>query len=339
MSEQKVKIEGAAQEEDLAVLRMTVKSETVNLSLNELVLRNNVRHESEYDLPPLVASFKKNGYRPSAPIVVHIGEDNVREVLAGNRRTNALRCLTPEELAEVLAAFDGKVPCILYRNLTPQQVEILRCDHGTDEDRKPLTKYGLFVAVCRLLMVGLGQGQIAERLGQYTVKDGHKKANRSLIQIYANAAKLPKRIQDMLRIYWLEGKGKIRVSDISALTKIWNEEWPNYGINGKEGPKFAAKVDEINSRNEDGSEKTTAVLTASKALDRAKVMTSPTTRRMLVAATQADGSELKQLDEELAARDQLMRQIDWLFKNKKNQIDKLLQAAAEALAAEAAPAV
>jgi hypothetical protein len=59
---------------------------------------------------------------------------------------------------------------------------------------------------------------------------------------------------------------------------------------------------------------------------------------MLVAATQADGSELKQLDEELAVRDQLMQQIDWLFKNKKTQIEKLLAAAAEALATEAKPA-
>jgi hypothetical protein len=227
------KIEGAANDEDLSVLRMSVKSENVNLPLEELVLRHNVRHESEYDLPPLVASFLKNGYRPSAPLVVHIGDDKIKEVLAGNRRTNALRCLKPEELEQVLAPFGGKVPCIVYHGLSPQQVEILRCDHGTDEDRKPLTKFGLFVAVCRLLMVGLNQLQIAERLGLYITKEGHKKPNRSLVQIYANAAKLPKRVQDMLKQYWLEGRGKIRVSDIATLTKIWNEEWPNYGINGK----------------------------------------------------------------------------------------------------------
>lgn len=330
-----VKIEGAAKDEDLSVLRMSAKAENINLPLEDLVLRNNVRHETEYNLPPLMESFKKNGYRPSAPIVVHIGEDKIKEVLAGNRRTNALRALKPEERDVALAPFDGKVPCIVYKNLTPAQVEILRCDHGSDEDRQPLSKYGIFVAVCRLLIAGLGQLQIAERLGLHIVKDGIKKPNRSLVQIYSNAAKLPLRIQEMLKKYWLEGKGKIRVSDISTLTKLWNEEWVTHGINGVEGPKFRAKVDEIENRTDDGKEPETKTLSAARAQERAQVMTSPTTRRLLVAATKSDGSELAQLDAELSARDLLMRQLDWLFKNKKNQIEKLLAAAAEALAEEA----
>lgn len=335
MTEEKTKIEGAAKDEDLTVLRMTAKAENKNLALEDLTLRNNVRHESEYNLPPLVESIKKNCYRPSAPIVVHIGEDGVCEVLAGNRRTNALRSLSEDERKQALAAFDGKVPCVVYKGLTPAQVEILRCDHGTDEDRQPLSKYGLFVAVCRLLIAGLGQLQIAERLGLYIVKDGNKKPNRSLVQIYANAAKLPGRVQDMLKEYWLTGSGTIRVSDIAALTKLWNEEWVTHGIDGREGPKFEAKVDEIINRDSSTPDKTTKSLSAAAANERAQVMTSPTTRRLLVAATKSDGSELAQLDAELSARDVLLKQVDWLFKHKKSQIQRLLKAAADGIEKEA----
>lgn len=333
MSEQ-TKIVGAANEEDLAVLRMVAKPVNENLPLDKLVLRNNVRDESEYNLPPLIESFRKNGFRPAAPIVVHVGEDKVFEVLAGNRRTNSLRTFKPAELKEILAATDGLVPCLVYRNLTPAQIEILRCDHGTDEDREPLSKYGQFTAVRRLLIAGLTQTQIAERLGIYVTKDNVKKPNRSLVQIYVNAAQLPDRVKAMLKAYWLRGEGTIRQSDISALSKLWNEEFPNFGINGKEGPKFRAKVKEIEDRDVNDAPKTTVTLTAASATDRAKVMTSPTTRQLLVAATQRDGSALAQLDAELSLRDAMIRQIDWLFQHKKAQITKLLKEAEAALAKE-----
>ena len=328
-------IQGAHQEEDLSILKMNAKVETTTLPLDKLVLRHNVRDESEYDLPPLIESFKRNGFRPANPIVVHYGNDKVYEVLAGNRRTNALRALKPEELKEVLMATDGKVPCIVYTNLTPAQVEILRCDHGTDEDRKPLSKWGLYVAVRRLLVVGLTQIQIAKRLGLYVLKDGVQKPNRSIVQIYANAAVLPDDVQQMLKDYWLEAKGSIRQSDIATLSKIWNEEYTTHGINGVAGPKFRAKVAEIKDRGESDTTSTTKTLSASRALELSKVSTSPTTRQLLVAATQADGSALAQLDAELSARDQLLREVDWLFKNKKSQITKLLDQAREALKAQA----
>ena len=331
MTESKVKIEGAAKDEDLSVLRMVVKPVNKMLAVNELVLRNNVRDESEYNLPPLIESFKKNGFRPSAPLVIHVGDDNLYEVLAGNRRTNALRTLTPEELNEVLAATDGKVPCLVYSNLTPAQREILRCDHGTDEDRQPLSKFGQFIAVGRLLIAGLTQTQIAERLGMHLVKDGVKKPNRSIVQIYANAAALPDRVKAMLKAYWLRGEGTIRQSDIATLSKVWNEEFPNFGMVGKEGPKFRAKVQEILDRNPDEKQTTARSLSPSAATEKAKVMTSPTTRQLLVAATQTDGSALAQLDKELSMRDQLLREVDWLFMHRKKQIEKLLADAKEAL--------
>lgn len=332
----KNKVQGAHDEKetDLQVLKLTAKVEHVNLPLEKLILRNNVRDEAEYDLPPLIASIERNGFRPSSQIVVHLGEDKVYEVLAGNRRTNALRTFSPEKLAEVLAATGGLVPCTVYQGLTPAQIEIIRCDHGTDEDRKPLSKWGLYTAVRRLLVVGLTQTQIAVRLGLKVTKEGVEKPNRSLVQIYANAAVLPDEIQAMLREYWLEGKGTIRQSDIGTLYKVWNEEYAAYGIQGLVGPKFRAKIAEIKDRGE-GDTPTTKTLSASRAMELSKVSSSPVTRQLLVAATQADGSTLAALDAELTKRDQLMRQIDWLFKNKTNQIKKLLDTASEALKAEA----
>lgn len=335
MSDSNVKIQGAHDEEDLSVLKMNAKVENTLIPLDKLVLRHNVRDEKEYDLPPLVESIKRNGFRPANPVVVHVGSDKVPEVLAGNRRTNALRSLKPEELKEALLATDGKVPCIVYTGLTPAQVEILRCDHGADEDRKPLSKWGLYVAVRRLLVVGLTQIQIARRLGLYVTKEGQQKPNRSLVQIYANAATLPDDVQQLLKDYWLEGKGTIRQNDIATLSKTWNEEYTTHGINGVAGPKFRAKVAEIRDRDGEGNSSTTKTLSASRALELSKVSTSPTTRQLLVAATQADGSALAQLDKELSARDQLLREIDWLFEHKKNQIVKLLEQAKEALKAQA----
>ena len=335
MTETNVKIEGAAKDEDLAVLRMVAKPENTFLPLDKLVLRNNVRDESEYNLPPLIESFRKNGFRPSAPIVAYYGDDKKYEVLAGNRRTNALRTFKPDELKEILAATDGLVPCLVYSNLTPAQCEILRCDHGTDEDRQPLSKYGQFVAVGRLLIAGLTQVQIAERLSLHIVKDGIKKPNRPIVQIYANAAALPDRVKALLKAYWLRGEGTIRQTDIATLSKVWNEEFPNFGINGKEGPKFRAKVQEILDRNPDEKSTTTQSLSAAAATERAKVMTSPTTRQLLVAATQKDGSALAQLDMELCMRDQILREVDWLMNHRKKQMEKLLAEAKAALQAEA----
>ena len=330
MSEKQT-IVGAHQPEDLSALQVTTPAKNMALDLDELVLRHNVRDESEYNLPPLIESIKRNGFKPAHPLVVHVGEDKLYEVLAGNRRTNALKALSDEDRKEALAATSGKVPCLVYRNLTAAQVEVLRCDHGSDEDRQPLSKHGIFVAVGRLLIAGLAQVAIATRLGLYVTKDGQKKPNRSLIQIYANAAALPQRVQAMLKAYWLKGEGTIRQSDIASLSKLWNEEWTQFGINGNEGPKFRAKVQEILDRENGKEAATTKTLSASRAQEQAKVMQSPTTRQLLVAATQADGSALANLDKELSARDQLMRKIDWLFQNKKSQIEKLLKLAEEAM--------
>jgi hypothetical protein len=332
MSEISHQVVGAAQDEDLSALRITVPPTHQNIALEDLVLRHNVRDASEYNLPPLVESIKRNGYRPSAPIVVHIGNDGVNEVLAGNRRTNSLMSLQPVERATALAATGGLVPCIVYKGLTPAQIELLRCDHGSDEDREPLSKYGTFVAVSRLLIAGLSQAAIAIRLGMYIVKDNVKKPNRSQVQIFTAAAALPERIREMLKSYWLKGIGPIKHSDIMPLSKIWNEEWTSYGINGQEGPQFRAKVDEILAREAGTPIQTTKTLTANAATEKAKVMSSPTTRQLLVAATAADGSKLAELDRQLCQRDAMIRQFDWLMQHKTKQITKLLEEAKEALA-------
>lgn len=326
------KIVGAAQDEDLTVLRIAAKPEPGAFNLEELVLRHNVRDASEYNLPPLVESMRRNGYRPSAPLVVHIGEDGVPEVLAGNRRTNALLSMQPMERATVLASCDGKVPCIIYKGLTKAQIELLRCDHGSDEDREPLSKYGTFVAVNRLLIAGLSQAAIAIRLGMYVIRDNVKKPNRSQVQIFTAACALPPRVQEMLKEFWLRGKGPIKHTDIMPLSKVWNEEWTAYGISGQEGPQFRAKVDEILARDTSVTVPVTKSLTANAANEKAKVMSSPTTRQLLVAATAADGTKLAELDRQLCQRDHLIRQIDWLMQHKQKQITKLLDEAKEALA-------
>lgn len=336
MTASKPQIQGAHDEKnsDLNVLRLAARPTHENLPLDELVLRNNVRDEAEYNLPPLVESIKRNGFRPSSQIVVHIGSDGIKEVLAGNRRTNALRALTKAERDDALAATEGLVPCTVYRGLTEAQVEIIRCDHGSDEDRQPLSKWGTYTAVRRLLVVGLTQTQIAVRLGLKVTKDGVEKPNRSIVQIYANAAVLPPEVQEMLRAYWISNTGTIRQTDIAGLYKLWNEEYAQFGIQGLTGPKFRAKIAEIKDRGE-GEPPTTKTLSANRALELSKVSTSPVTRQLLVAATQADGSALARLDEELSKRDLLMRQIDWLFKHKKPQITKLLDQADEGLKAQA----
>lgn len=330
------KITGAAKDEDLSGLRINATATPSVLELAELFLANNVRDVSEYNLAPLIESMRKNGYRSQHPVVIHVGSDGKNEVLAGNRRTNALRTFSPTELKEILAGSSGKVPCVVYRGLTPAQVEILRCDHGTDEDREPLSKYGLFVATGRLLIAGLTETAIAHRLGIFVVKEGVKSPNRSAIQVFAAAARLPARVKEMLKQYWIHGTGTIRQSDIMPLQKIWNEEFTQHGIFNKEVPRFRAKVAEIEGRAEGAKVETTKTLTVNGATDKAKIAQSPVTRQLLMAAVQNDPSALNALDTELAARDKLISQVNWLMEHKNKVIVKLLQEAAEALAKEEA---
>jgi hypothetical protein len=331
-------IEGAAEDLNLEHLRITAPSIPGVLALDELTFANNVRDVSEYNLPPLIESMQRTGFLANHPIVVnHETATGVHEVLCGNRRGNALKNMSPEGRAKALANFGGKIPVVIYTDLPESLKEIIRCDHSTDEDRQPLSSYGLFVATLRLLRAALTQAEIAVRLGQYKVKDGKKSPNRSLIQQFCNIARLPGFVQEMFKVYWLEGKGTIRMSDAAALFKIWNAEFATYGIDDRVGPEFEAAVKAIKERNS-AAPKTTKTLTAAAAADTAKMVASPVTRKVLIAATNADPKALQSLDRELAARDEIMTLVDWCFKNEAKKINALFDKAKSAIAEEKAAA-
>lgn len=322
-------IKGAADTVDVNALRITAKCTNTQFGLDELTLANNVRDKSEYNLPPLIESIKKSGFLGNHPIVVNVTTSG-NEVLCGNRRVNALLAMSEEDRKTALVAHDGKIPTVAYHDLDDRTKEMIRCDHSVDEDREPLTAYGLFIAACRLLIAGLSQAECAVRLGLYVTKDNIKKPNRSIVQQYYNLARLPDRIKAAYKAYWQRGEGNYRMGDIAKLYKAWNEEWLTHGINGIEGPVFQATVREIEERQK--GEKTTKSLTPTTASDLAKMMTSPAVRKVLAAATSTDSQQLVRLDKELAAREEIFEVVDWLFTHDSKAIQKLFDKARKAIA-------
>lgn len=90
------------------------------IAFDLLVSSDSIRIDK--DVGPLVESFCRNGYDENYPLVVSLQDDGRYLVVCGHRRFNALlwlRDLDPLAFDRVLLG--GKVPCVVYTNLTEKE--------------------------------------------------------------------------------------------------------------------------------------------------------------------------------------------------------------------------
>lgn len=261
-----------------------------------LYLADNVRTEATYQIPKMVASLLRHGFKANHPLVLSRKADGRALVLCGNRRTKALQWIAenqPTDFARILP--DGEIPAVIYDNLTAEQEALLRIDHGTDEDRVPLDEFGEFLAIRQLVRAGyLSESGIAEKMGKFREdkQTGKLVANRSWVQPRVALAQLPQYVQDEFRKLWTEGNAAtpLRVGNILKLYKVFNEEYRNFP-NG-DGPQFKALYAEMMGTVH-VVKTAKVVITPSIALERSKHMGSRILRETLkiVAGEAADNPD------------------------------------------------
>ena len=221
------------------------------VEVSALFRSDNVRGSNDIKLPLIVASLRKNGFKPNHPLVVSKKADGRFLVLCGNRRVMGLEFIRTnhaEDYDRIVKG--GKVPCIVHEGLTDCEEIIIRNDHSGDEDRVGLGDWGQFLAIKQLMRVfpNDSQATIAAKMGIYHVKG--KKAgepNRSFVQPRADLARLPIFVQDEFRKLWDDSDGKsktpVRVENIKILAETYRAEYAAYPDGN--GPEFSAVWNKI----------------------------------------------------------------------------------------------
>lgn len=267
-------------------------------------LDGNVRAEGDYQIPAMVASLRRHGFRANHPIVVNVRADGTIPVLQGNRRVRGLLWLRdnePETLRTVLPA--GKVPAIVHENLTREDETLIRIDHGSDEDRVGLSEFGIFQAVAQLVASGVdSQALIAAKLGFFHKKGPNKgKPNRSYIQPRVNLARLPQFVQsEYKKLTEDKTSTRFRLSMAPKLYKLYTQEFAEYRDGS--GPLFQAAWQEClappaDSDQSDESDTSGKALQPGNALQRAQACNSTIVQDALLEVTgQGNGTDLATLD-------------------------------------------
>lgn len=220
---------------------LTVVGILEQVPFGRLYRANNVRTPATLQLPAMILSIKRHGFKPNHPLVVSRKPDGRDLVLCGNRRTEGIETIAANEPDLFAKLFpSGCIPCVVYNDLTEEQEALLRIDHGADEDRVPLDEFGEFLAIRQLVRAGYDtQAGIAEKMGWYKLekKSGLTVPNRQKVQPRVNLAQLPQFVQDEMQRYCEEpSQSNLRWSHIAGLYKAFNEEFRNHP-NG-DGPIF-----------------------------------------------------------------------------------------------------
>ncbi len=325
----------------------TRDQQTTDLDFGLLYRADNVRSKATEQIPRMVASFLRHGFKRNHAIVVSMKQDGRALVLCGNRRTMAAEFLATAQPADFAKIFpNGKIPCIVHTGLTAAQESLIRIDHGTDEDRVPLDEAGEFLAVRQLLRSGYTtEVGIAEKLGKYyTSGKNMGQPNRSWVQPRASLAQMPDYVQAEFLKLWENGKEStpVRVAMIPKLYKPFNEEFARHPDGN--GPQFQAVW-----RQFMGAVAAAApvvkpeVITPAKALERAKIVGSRNLRSalMLVAGQGQPGETIADVDNacivaELATVT-LAEIADYLGEQAYAKLIQDSRAAAESKQAAAAP--
>lgn len=256
-----------------------------NVPLDKLYRQDNVRTPATLQLPGMIASIKRHGFKSNHPLVVSAKPDGRFLVLCGNRRSEAIECIFATDRDSAIKLFpEGTVPCDVRRGLTMEQEIIIRNDHSADEDRVPLDSVGEFLAVRQLVRAGYDtQSDIAEKMGWYMTSGKNVGApNRSKVQQRVNLAQLPQFVQDEYVRYWTDpASSNVRVASIAKLYSAFNEEFRRFPDGN--GPLF---TDEWNKAQAPETTKATAgkavPITPADAIKRSKLVGSRSLRDALM---------------------------------------------------------
>lgn len=312
---------------------------------------DNVRTEENVKakLPQMISSIRRNGFKRNHPLVVSKKTDGRYLVLCGNRRTEGLEVIlasNKEEFDKICP--DGKVPAIVYENLTPDQEIVMRIDHSPEEDRLPLDEWETCLAVFQLVKAGhRNRMDVAEKLGQVVTRpNGTIEARGSWAQPRINLARLPRYVQELFRDWMLAKKARkadtppLKWTDVAELYKTYSAEFSKHP-EGR-GPL----MQELISKITDPGRKTTPKarpMSATKVTEEAKLYSSPELQAtMLIVAGVYEGeATLDQIDVELQKKDIAMKTLNEImnhlgeegFKSLMDEIEAANQEAAEAMKA------
>ena len=270
------------------------------LDVDTLFFQDNVRTPGCTQLPQMVQSIIRHGFKANHPLVVSEKETDGKLsylVLIGNRRGLGLCWLRDNDNDEYRRALPGgKVPAIVYKGLTKEEEVELRIDHSSDEDRVPLDDWSIFLAVRQFVRIGVDtQEKIATKLGLYKQKGKQKgEPNRSYVQVRVNLARLPMFMQDEFEKLFTEGKDHtaVRLHHISSLSKAFNAEYLEHpegdGPQLMEAWAYATKPAE---KVAPGDKPKAKEMSPADAVKRSQGASSSCLKRALLVVTgQADGN-------------------------------------------------
>lgn len=276
------------------------------IEISAVYMAENVRPQDEYNLPTMVASIERHGFKANHPLVVSKKADGRFLVLCGNRRFSAVQTIGEHNPAAFATLFPkGKIPALVHSGLTAAQEALLRIDHSGDEDRQKLSPWGEFLAVEQLVRTGYdSQEAVAVKLGKYTTdrKSGTTKPARNWAQQRVEAAEVCRyspKFRPILEAYVRRGEGSFRWGDMRNLAKAMKGEFRNHP--NADGPEFVKAWAEMLTPPEAKKESATETLSASKAEELAKSVSSRTVRAALLAATDKDSDKSRLHEADSAA--------------------------------------
>lgn len=277
------------------------------IPVDSLIFADNVRTPECMQIPAMVTSIKRHGFKGNHPLVLSEKTDGKYLVLIGNRRGLGLEFLRdnePEEYRRVLPG--GKVPAVVHKGLTREEEVELRIDHSADEDRVALDEWSQFLAIQQLVQVGIDtQERIAIKLG-YFIKNGKNKGqpNRSYVQTRVNLARLPSFVRDEVEKLCRKGKDEtpVRWADVPKLSKAYNAEFADYP--DSDGPEFQAVWKAVLTppaveEPTDGNGAEPKELSAADAVKRAQAAQSQGLTHALLAVTRQSSRNLAEIDAQI----------------------------------------
>ncbi len=282
---------------------------TKMISVDSLAFSDNVRTPECEQIPAMVESLRRSGFKVNHPLVVSEKTDGTYLVLNGNRRGLGLLWLRDNEkevYGAVLSAA-GKIPAIVHKGLTVEEEILLRIDHSPDEDRVPLDEWSLFMAIRQLVKGGMDtQEQIAEKLGLVMTKGKNKgKPNRSYVQPRVELARLPEFVQTEYRKLSIDkDTTPVRWPKVHPLYKAYNAEYTKGHLAG-DGPEFTAlwasimTPPEAKDDTDDSSENAPRELTPAEAVKRSQSASSIGLKTALLAVTRQSDADLSAIDARL----------------------------------------
>jgi len=275
-----------------------------------LIFGGNVRTPECLQIPAMVESFRRHGFKSNHPLVVSEKqtEDGARYlVLCGNRRGLALQWLAENEAETLTRTLNGgKVPAVVHKGLTVEEEVDFRIDHSSDEDRVPLDEWSLFVAIQQLVSAGFDtQERIAHKLGLF--KTTGKKAGeprREFVQVRVNLARLPEFVQAEFRKLTLDkDTTPVRWNHVARLYKVYHEEYTSGGMDGK-GAGFQKVWQEIMTPPEVEDTPTDSApgpkeLSPAEAVKRSQSASSRGMKEALLALTRQGPADLSEIDAQI----------------------------------------